>query len=488
LYFPTLHESNIVHICNTQVPRQAMCIERSVSENSATTVFSVVLYICYVCILPCLHVVLQLPLFVQDACIEYITVALFGYILLLHMRLYTFYPPLAFVPPFVGLVLTHFYVVSSNGETTTRLATLKRQTLAARAEQRKLNNKIVVVESGANNSGTPYDMNNTTNGSNDGHNGSGAGAVVSATITNANNNTNNTNTNTITNSIKTTANNNTTTTTTLGTRKAPSPVPALIHGLYKTNTSSSMRSVGSVGSSLHGSPHTTHPNNTTNTANANANNGTSPSNSPIDKESRLKHFLESADKVLQQPSPNRGRDHSSGSGGASGGNNSSFRSYSPVNMNSANTTDTSTTNNNTSGDSKVKDIHPHNSSTTTVGTSFNTLNNSAYATIHPNPSTGTSTTQPIQQHSWSNLKSVDSFTIPTTDTTAVASAGISGSTGTINSNNTVVGGGASGNTNSGTSGSASSADSPNKAKRLVKKASRPAMSTGSGGIGTISNV
>ena len=181
VYFPTLYEAQIVQLFILQMPRLAQYVEvleemqaekerkSELNTNTVTTnsknyaragnLLTTLLYITYVCVLPFVHLVILLPLFMQDMILDYITIVLFGYLLLLHMILYAFYPPLAFVPPFVGSVLAHFTIVSGNGAMQTKLANMKKQTLAARQEQRKLNNRRTQLETGdAKNGITPYEV------------------------------------------------------------------------------------------------------------------------------------------------------------------------------------------------------------------------------------------------------------------------------------------------------------------------------------------
>lgn len=183
--FPTVKESAMVRICSTQVPRQAQFLETEVKAVAVEdtvdkamrdhTWENVLFYLgaavgtVYMMFVPALKVALAWPQLVQDAVLEWITVVLFGYILLLHIRLYEIYPLVAFLPVFVFMVLGHFYVVSGNAEVQTSMAKLKADALKTRAEQRKLQEKRFVIEaqraeeSSANNA--PPGSNSSNNGS-----------------------------------------------------------------------------------------------------------------------------------------------------------------------------------------------------------------------------------------------------------------------------------------------------------------------------------
>lgn len=160
--FPAYKESLLVRICSTQVPRQAQFLETEVKiaavedvvdkamrdhtyTNIVFFLFATVDFV-YVLVEPALWVALSWPLCLQDAVLEWVSVVLFGYILLLHIRLYEIYPLVAFLPVFVFMVLGHFYVVSGNAEVQVSMAKLKADALRARSEQRKLQDKRMLME------------------------------------------------------------------------------------------------------------------------------------------------------------------------------------------------------------------------------------------------------------------------------------------------------------------------------------------------------
>jgi hypothetical protein len=87
---------------------------------------------------PCLLLTVTLPEPLQDAVLELVAAVALGYVLLLHIALYDFFPPLAFLPVFVIFSVSHFYFVSGNGAELTKLAGLRRDALKVKAEQRKL--------------------------------------------------------------------------------------------------------------------------------------------------------------------------------------------------------------------------------------------------------------------------------------------------------------------------------------------------------------
>lgn len=184
--FPVSRESQIVRLCSTQVPRQAHFLETEVKaapvevvadkamqdhtwKNIKFLLASAFSSLYRNLLVPVLWAALWLPLSVQDSLLEWITVVLFGYILLLHIRLYEIYPLVAFLPAFVFMVLGHFYVVSGNAEVQVAIAKLKTDAIKARALQRKLHEKRLDIEA------AQQAAEESTNGGADGAGGGQAG-------------------------------------------------------------------------------------------------------------------------------------------------------------------------------------------------------------------------------------------------------------------------------------------------------------------------
>ena len=168
-HVPALAEAHIVELCaETQNTRQAVLKEAmahvpstkpkppraqprytgAVIQSAVTTCAGAVAWCIYlvqlsfrllfVLMRPFLVVAVTFPEPLQDLLLELCAVVLLGYILLLHIMLYEFYPLVAFLPVFVIGTVAHFYFTSGNAATQTKLTRLKADTLRVKAEQRRL--------------------------------------------------------------------------------------------------------------------------------------------------------------------------------------------------------------------------------------------------------------------------------------------------------------------------------------------------------------
>lgn len=95
---------------------------------------------------PFLMVAVTFPEPLQDLLLDIVAVVTLGCVLLVHIMLYDYSPPLAFLPVFVVGTVTHFHFASGNGAETTRVAGLKYAALQAKAEQRRLIERRFQIE------------------------------------------------------------------------------------------------------------------------------------------------------------------------------------------------------------------------------------------------------------------------------------------------------------------------------------------------------
>jgi hypothetical protein len=141
-------EAAVPEILGVEVPVGFVYLFRALRVVLVWSLFlaRLVLWYSYQAFRPLLVLAVTFPEPAQDLLLDLVAAVVIGGVLFVHIMMYEFFPPLAFLPAFVVLTVTHFYLTSTYGAETTRVAALKHSALQAKAEQRKLMERRLQVE------------------------------------------------------------------------------------------------------------------------------------------------------------------------------------------------------------------------------------------------------------------------------------------------------------------------------------------------------
>jgi hypothetical protein len=144
----TAEEAAVPEILGVEVPVGFVYLFRALRVVLVWSLFlaRLLLWYAYQAFRPLLVLTVTFPEPAQDLLLDLVAAVVIGGVLFVHIMMYEFFPPLAFLPAFVVLAVTHFYLTSTNGAETSRVAGLKHSALQAKAEQRKLMERRLQVE------------------------------------------------------------------------------------------------------------------------------------------------------------------------------------------------------------------------------------------------------------------------------------------------------------------------------------------------------
>jgi hypothetical protein len=144
----TAEEAAVPEILGVEVPVGFVYLFRALRVVFVWSLFlaRLLLWYAYQAFRPLLVLAVTFPEPAQDLLLDLVAAVAIGGVLFVHIMMYEFFPPLAFLPAFVVLTVTHFYLTSTNGAETTREAGLNQHGLQAKAEQRKLVERRLQVE------------------------------------------------------------------------------------------------------------------------------------------------------------------------------------------------------------------------------------------------------------------------------------------------------------------------------------------------------
>ena len=116
--FPDLRESKIILQFSNQLPLQNLKSNLDVKAiySQKSGILIALLRMALSVLFIFLSSILNLPANIQDIVIQWITVIISGYTLLIHYRLYDIYPALVILPSFFFIWLAHFFIKSSYGQ------------------------------------------------------------------------------------------------------------------------------------------------------------------------------------------------------------------------------------------------------------------------------------------------------------------------------------------------------------------------------------
>jgi hypothetical protein len=144
----TAEEAAVPEILGVEVPVGFVYLFRALRVVLVWSLFlaRLLLWYAYQAFRPLLVLAVTFPEPAQDLLLDLVAAVAIGGVLFVHIMMYESFPPLAFLPAFVVLTVTHFYLTSTYGAETTRVAALKHSALQAKAEQRKLIERRLQVE------------------------------------------------------------------------------------------------------------------------------------------------------------------------------------------------------------------------------------------------------------------------------------------------------------------------------------------------------
>jgi hypothetical protein len=141
-------EAAVPELLGVEVPVGFVYLFRALRVVLVWSLFlaRLLLWYAYQAFRPLLVLAVTFPEPAQDLLLDLVAAVVIGGVLFVHIMMYEFFPPVAFLPAFAVLTVTHFYLTSTNGAETTRVAALKHSALQAKAEQRKLMERRLQVE------------------------------------------------------------------------------------------------------------------------------------------------------------------------------------------------------------------------------------------------------------------------------------------------------------------------------------------------------